>query len=129
MAGSIIRPFRRDEKGDFANAAGPDLLGSALGQLLGTRGSSVHGPGELPWRPEFGSRLHLLRHEARDHVLQNVGATYVREAVARFDPRAVVTFVDVARTVPRGDTVRVRIRWHPRGRPHDGEDTAVDVRL
>ena len=50
----IIAPFRRDRKGDFANSNGPELVQSAVQQILGTKATSRFATGEVPWRGAFG---------------------------------------------------------------------------
>lgn len=58
----LLRPLRRDQKADFAAAGGGQFIRSAVGQILGTVGSSDFTQRELPWRTDFGSLLHVLRH-------------------------------------------------------------------
>jgi phage baseplate assembly protein W len=84
----IIRPFRRDGKNDIANSSGLALIQSCVGQILGTRASNPNGnlPGELPWRPGFGSRLFLLKHASSD-VIDDLARAYCAEALARWEPR------------------------------------------
>jgi uncharacterized protein len=86
----LLRPFRRDQKADFAAAGGGALIRSAVGQILGTVGSSDFTQGELPWRTEFGSLLHLLRHQKNDRVLQELARVYVVDALKRWEPRVVM---------------------------------------
>ena len=108
----LLRPFRRDRKRDFAAAGGEQLIRSAIGQILGTRGSSEFTQGELAWRAEFGSLLHTLRHQKNDIVLQELGRTRVAEALKRWEPRIVVTAINVSGQTQEGDNVLViRIRF------------------
>jgi uncharacterized protein len=60
-------------------------------------GSSDFTQGELPWRTEFGSLLHLLCHQKNDRVLQELARVYVVDALKRWEPRVVVTSVQIAR--------------------------------
>ena len=69
---ALLRPFRRDLRSDLAAAGGADVIKSAVGQVLGTVGASDFTQGELPWRTDFGSLLHLLRHQKNDRVLQEL---------------------------------------------------------
>lgn len=86
----LVRPFRRDQRSDFANAGGRALVKACVGQVLGTRADSASGAGELPWRTEFGSRLHLLRHRNQtDEAFYALAVTYTRDALQRWEPRAV----------------------------------------
>jgi phage baseplate assembly protein W len=109
----LLRPFRRDQKADFAAAGGDALIRSAVGQILGTVGSSDFTQGELPWRTEFGSLLHLLRHQKNDRVLQELARVYVVDALKRWEPRVVVTSVQIAREQQDGENVlAIRLRYN-----------------
>lgn len=97
IARGLLRPFRRDQKNDFANARGASLFQSRAGQVLGTRASSVAGPGELRFRPNFGSRLHLLRHKKITPITRELARYYAQEALGNWDPRCRVTSCTVER--------------------------------
>ena len=104
----LTRPFRRDKKTDFASAGGADLVKSSVGQILGTRAQSELSPGEIPWRPEFGSLLHMLRHVKNKAVLQDLARVHVNDALARWAPRTIVREVTAERFLKgRGLLVRV----------------------
>lgn len=106
-----IAPFRRDKKRDFAAAGGEELVRSAVMQVLGTMGASDYTQGELPWRTEFGSLLQLLRHKKNDIVLRELARVYVREALRKWEPRVVVTGLDVQRLDPEGNSLSIRLRY------------------
>jgi len=107
-----LRPFRRDRKADFAAAGGEALVRSAVGQILGTMAGSEHTQGELPWRTEFGSLLHLLRHQKNDAVLQELARVHVVDALKRWEPRVRVTSVKVTREQQDGENVlAIRLRY------------------
>lgn len=89
----ILRPFVRDQKGDFAAAGGATLVKACVGQVLGTMASSEFITGELPWAPEFGSLLHVLRHRQNDSVAQQLAKVYITDALARWEPRVKLTSV------------------------------------
>lgn len=109
----LLRPFRRDQKADFAADGGEAVVRSAVGQILGSIGSSDFTQGELPWRTEFGSLLHLLRHQKNDRVLQELARVYVVDALKRWEPRVVVTSVLVARETQEGeDVLAIRLRYN-----------------
>lgn len=109
----LLRPFRRDQKADFAAAGGEALIRSAVGQILGTVGSSDFTQGELPWRTEFGSLLHLLRHQRNDRVLEELARVYVVDALKRWEPRVRVTSVQVTREQLDGENVlAIRLRYN-----------------
>jgi phage baseplate assembly protein W len=99
LGAGIVRPFRRTEKADFASDSGPPEVASAVGQILGTR------KGSLPWRPEFGSDIELLRHMANDPTLVELARIYVEEPLRRWEPRIQLT--DVSVTPITRDTLNV----------------------
>ncbi len=105
----LIIPFERDRKSDFASATELVLLKSAIQQTLGTVGASDFTQGEVPWRTEFGSLLHLLRHQANDVALQELAKVYVTDALRNFNPRIVVTSLGVQR-IEDGQFNRLLIR-------------------
>jgi phage baseplate assembly protein W len=108
----LTRPFQRDLRSDFAGAGGEQLIRSAVGQILGTVGSSDYTQGEVPWRSSFGSLLHVLRHQPNDHVLQELARVYVVDALKRWEPRVVVTSVQVMREQHDGENVlSIRLRY------------------
>ncbi len=109
----LLRPFRRDQKADFAAEGGEHLIRSAVGQILGTSAASDFTPGELPWRTELGSLLHLLRHQKNDAALQELARVYVVEALKRWEPRVVVSFVRLTRERHEGeDVLAIRLRYN-----------------
>lgn len=111
----ILRPFRRDEKNDFANDGGIRLLDSRLGQILGTKCDAVSGSGELPWRTDFGSRLHILRHRNNVDGLGDLAAVIAAEAIEKWEKNVVVLDVTAERTSvngsPRERTVFVKLTY------------------
>jgi len=109
----LLRPFRRDRKADFAAAGGEALVRGAVGQILGTMASSDFTQGELPWRTEFGSLLHLLRHQKNDAVLQELARVHVADALKRWEPRVQLTSVQVTRERDRGENIlAIRLRYN-----------------
>lgn len=87
----LLRPLRRDGVSSFATGSGEALDKSRLGQLLGTR------RGECAWRPEFGSRLHLLLHSRNDAVTAELARFYAMEAVEQWMPHIRITGARVER--------------------------------
>ena len=83
----LTRPFRRDRKTDFASAGGLAGIQACVGQILATPCSTDQAQGEIPWRPEFGSRLHQLRHQNNNDVLAGLAHAYAIEALQRWEPR------------------------------------------
>jgi len=122
----LLRPFRRDRKADFAAAGGEALVRSAVGQILGTMASSDFTQGELPWRTEFGSLLHLLRHQKNDAVLQELARVHVADALKRWEPRVQLTSVQVTRERDRGENVlSIRLRYSIIDRNVPGNNVVV----
>ena len=89
----LTAPFRRDRKGDFANTSGKDLVVSAVRQILGTVSESEFNQGEMPWRPDFGSKLLLLKHAPNNQALLEIARLHVVEAVTRWEKRVRITDV------------------------------------
>ena len=106
-----LRPFQRGAR-DFVAGGGADAVKSAVGQILGTLGGSEYTQGEIPWRPELGSLLHLLRHQKNDVALQELARVYVTDALQRWEPRVRVTGVKVTRERQEGkDVLAIRVRY------------------
>lgn len=102
IGGSVIGPFRRDGKGDVANASGLELIRSNVELVLSTIASSNYTLGELPWRPEFGSLLHLLRFRNNDAVLRQLAQQYVIDAVELWEPRVRIKDTRIDQDVDAG---------------------------
>jgi len=88
LGSGLIRPFVRDQKNDFANDNGVNVIKACVGQILGTFASDDSGSmqGELLWRPSFGSRLYLLKHK-KGPLLIEASRHYVTDALAKWEPR------------------------------------------
>ena len=61
LGNGLLRPFRRDQKADFAAAGGEEVIKSAVGQVLGTMGSSDFTQGEVAWRTDYAERNAMSR--------------------------------------------------------------------
>ncbi len=106
-----LRPFQRGAR-DFVAGGGADAVKSAVGQILGTLGASATTQGEIPWRTELGSILHLLRHQKNDAALQELARVYVTDALQRWEPRVRVTGVKVTRGRQEGkDVLAIRVTY------------------
>lgn len=107
----ILRPFRRDQKQDFANDTDLANVRACVGQVLGTQ-CSVPGTdiqGELPWMPEFGSMLYRLRHK-KGHMLQELARVYIVDALQRWEPRVSITSSSVEMDLEQR-TLTIRIMY------------------
>ncbi len=103
----LATPFRR-AAADIANASGEELVRSCVSQVLGTVGASAYSQGELPWRTDFGSLLHLLRHKNIDDATQALARQYVTEALRQWEPRVRVRSVVFSRD---GVILYIRLRY------------------
>lgn len=119
----VPRPLRRDGKGDYVSACAEDLIRGAVGQVLGTIAQTPSSAGELPWRPEFGARLNLLRHQNNNDVLEDVARAYIIQALERWEPRVRLRAASITRkgtpTLQDNNILHIRIRYDlatsPRG--------------
>jgi phage baseplate assembly protein W len=108
----LLRPFRRDRRQDFASGHGVELVAAAVGQVLGTICASDQTGGELPWRTEFGSLLHVLRLSNASPALAEKARAFVAMALARWEPRARVSGVRIERVErSEGIALSIRVQW------------------
>ncbi len=114
----LLLPFQRDGRGDFAAGSGVRLVADSIAQILGVRCSNEAGTvqGELPWRPEFGSLVDLLRHRPVDDLTtRELARVYTAAAIQRWEPRVRLssTLVTSKASQPGGnvDTLCVRISY------------------
>lgn len=91
----ILLPFQRDRKNDFANGVGEDLIVSNALLVLSTRASDGRIPGEIPWRQNFGTLLHKIRHQNAKPVIFYQARAYVVDGLARWEPRVRVVAFDL----------------------------------
>jgi phage baseplate assembly protein W len=88
LGSGLIHPFIRDQKNDFANDNGLNVIKSCVSEILGTFAADDSGvmQGELAWRPSFGSRIYLLKHK-KGPLLIEASRHYATDALARWEPR------------------------------------------
>jgi phage baseplate assembly protein W len=137
----IITPFQRDGKGDIANGVGAELLQSLVAQVLGTVASSPITRGELPWRPDFGSTLTVLRHRKLDGRIRELARIGVLEALKRWIPEIDVTEFSIetvsAASGGTEDALEVTINYSlapetglsPGGTVIEGVEDSITIRL
>lgn len=95
-------PLRRVGN-DFALVQGAELIEQAIVQTIMTE------PGELPWRPRFGTGLGALVHDNNDVVTAQVARVRIADSLRLWIPRgARVTDVTPQRD---GNTLRMRIGY------------------
>lgn len=111
-------PLRRDQVNDFATASEADMITADLELLLGIECTGPRAVGELPWRPELGSLVYMVRHRnLYDAATVEFIRTYVVDAVARWYPVVRITKVEIQ---PEKDQEGVisrmtcRIHWEKR---------------
>lgn len=85
LGSGLIRPLQRIAGSDFVNATGESLIRSSIMQILGTK------PGEIPWRPDFGTDFDQYRHQVGTGALAQEIADTAAEAIARWEPRVKVS--------------------------------------
>lgn len=100
----LVIPFERGSL-DFRNACEVELIKSSVRQILGTRAAVGNFLGDLPWRPDFGSKLWILRHRNNDPTLQGQAVAFVMEAM-QWEPRIRVTSVELLRGIPTDEELR-----------------------
>jgi phage baseplate assembly protein W len=99
----LIAPLRRLGAADFVSSDGPELVRSALRQIVGTR------RGEVRWRPTFGLLVDRSRHKLENDDLDALLRTDIETAVRQFEPR--IDSLNI--TVKFTDTQTVvRIDWN-----------------
>lgn len=104
----MIRPLRRDQKGDFAHASGGRLVSACVGQVLGTMCDSEFATGELPWRTTFGSKTYLLRQRLNSPALEEQARKFIADALRLWEPRVRLKNVRITReNAPTGGTLNV----------------------
>jgi len=115
LGSGLLRPFVRDGKGDFAASSGRDLIDASIGQVLGTRASSAVAQGELPWQPDAGSKLYLVKHRNNIAVTRETARAFVLEALRRWEPRVEVLDVTVVEPERINELNRLvlLITWRP----------------
>jgi len=109
----LLRPFRRDEKNDFANAEGEELVRACVGQVLSMKATSPKAVGELEWDPKRGSLLYMLVHRNNDMVQRELARVYVVDTIRAFEPRIAIRAMRIT-SEPReegGSALIIRLRY------------------
>jgi len=90
-----------DPRGAIDTVADDDAIRQSLLLLISTR------PGERVMRPEYGCNLHQLVYAPNDDTTAGLAIHFVRQAVARWEPRVDVVSVDA--TGDKDDSTRLEI--------------------
>jgi phage baseplate assembly protein W len=101
-------PLQVDQTGSIRLTDGPDSLDRAITMVLMTA------PGERLMRPEFGCRIWELMFEPVTGNLLGLIAQYVRDALARWEPRVEVDEVIPTVDAAHDSLVRIAIGYHVR---------------
>lgn len=86
LGNGLVQPFRRISD-DFASTSGKELVEACLSQILGTRAAVGDYSGEVPWRPDLGSKLWSLRHKGQNALTERTARGYAKEVFSQ-EPRA-----------------------------------------
>ena len=94
LGNGIISPLRRLASSDFVAGSNEALIRSAINQILITK------PGELPWRPNFGTNIETFRHKNMSDADLGMLKDDIVNAVLTYEPRVTTAKCDV--TVSEG---------------------------
>jgi uncharacterized protein len=81
-------PPMLDERGTIALTGDQDEIEQSIQIILSTA------PGQRVMRPDFGCRIHELIFAPNDITTAGLAATYVAEALGRWEPRIILQSVD-----------------------------------
>ncbi len=98
-------PLRINPQGGVALARGEEDIAQSIHIILETS------PGERVMRPEFGCRAKELLFAPCNVATQNLMSSYVRRALARWEPRIDVLKVDVTPDPDADGTLLVEIYY------------------
>ncbi|HOU52938.1 GPW/gp25 family protein [Myxococcota bacterium] len=101
-------PMRLDPKGSVALSEGEQNIEECIRLLLGTA------PGERPMRPDFGCRIHDFVFYPNNANTASLVAYYVREALAKWEPRIEDIRVSATPDPVQENAIRVDIRYRIR---------------
>jgi phage baseplate assembly protein W len=116
LGSGLITPLQRISGNDFVWAEGERLVKSSISQILGTR------PGELPWRPDFGTDLERYRYKSAVDATASALATEIVESVSRFEPRATITTVVAS---AEDNVIKARISWSITSEASEGNNVLL----
>ncbi|MBB5872958.1 phage baseplate assembly protein W [Allocatelliglobosispora scoriae] len=91
--------------GRLAMVHGDEAIRQAIMLLLGTV------PGERLMRPDYGSHLHRLLFAPNDQTTAGLAIHYVRQALARWEPRVEVEEVDADPDPDIASRLNIHLRY------------------
>lgn len=98
-------PFTDNPRGAFESRGTRSVIFASIVSILSTP------IGTRVYLPEFGSRLTSLPFEPNDELLAALAETYIRDAIAKWEPRVEVLEVECFRDRFRDDVLNVRMSW------------------
>lgn len=114
----LLFPLRRGPS-DFESGTGETLLKSNVRKVVATRAAGFSGKlhGEYPWRKNFGSWIHLLRHSNLTQIRADFAIVYLSMALGRWEPRVeAMTDKSFAQRDPGSSrTQRIRLYFRASG--------------
>jgi phage baseplate assembly protein W len=97
-----------DPTGALATVDGDDSVRQAILLLLITQ------PGERVMRPQYGSLLHRLMFAPNDATTAGLAIHYVRQALARWEPRVDVLDIDAGADPDAPEQLVITLRYRVR---------------
>lgn len=98
-------PLQVDPRGGISLASGQSDIAQSIRIILETA------PGERVMRPEFGCRIHELVFAPHNATTQGLLMHYVRQALARWEPRIDVREVNISVEPGREEALLVEIKY------------------
>lgn len=115
-------PLRLDSDGTLAVVQDEAVVRQSLAQLAGTRGVGPRdSTGELPWAPEYGASLDVLRFGSLGGLLAELVSARVVGQAQEHEPRARITSVK-STTNPADNSVSLELTF---GSPTTARDSVV----
>ena len=97
-------PFRRNDMTDFPSVESEKAIMLNVAFALSTP------LGFLPWRPDFGSRLHTVRHQNDTLILREIVGQMIGECLTKWCPYVRVVKV-TCESFPRERKLRITILY------------------
>ena len=99
IGNGVLLPFRRDNKNDFANGSGSELVKSSLFGILGALCAGPNNNGELAYNQKYGTLLKTLRHRNFDEATEALAIKYIVEGIKENEKRVRITKINVDRRI------------------------------
>jgi phage baseplate assembly protein W len=106
-----------DPRGAIDTVADDEAVRQSLLLLISTR------PGERVMRPEYGCNLNRLVHAPNDDTTAGLAIHFVRQAVARWEPRVDVVRVDASSDEDDSTRLQITLNYRVRATQRAGQIT------